>query len=61
MNRMSFISGIIFVVLAVMVFLLADGLRRWYSGILFALIGAVLLVNAMRQGRVPDQQNQSGK
>jgi drug/metabolite transporter (DMT)-like permease len=44
---------------AVIVFVFAHGLRRWYSGIFFALIGAVMLVNAVRWRQIADRQNQS--
>ncbi len=48
MNRVGLVCGILCVVLAVIVFVFADGLRRWYSGMFFAIMGAVLLVNARR-------------
>ncbi|UCG86271.1 MAG: hypothetical protein JSW71_20595 [Gemmatimonadota bacterium] len=51
-SKTAFVSGIICIVLAVVVFVLADGLRRWYSGIFFAIIGLVVLLNALRWQRV---------
>lgn len=48
MNKIALIFGIAFLVLAVLVFVLADGLRRWYSGLFFAVIGAILVTIAMR-------------
>jgi hypothetical protein len=43
--------GILCLLLAVAIFLFAEGLRRWYSGIFFAVMGVVLLVNAGRRRR----------
>jgi hypothetical protein len=40
--------GVLFLVVAVAVFVFADGMRRWYSGIFFAIIGAVALAQALR-------------
>jgi hypothetical protein len=47
MRRMTLVPGMFFVVLAVIVLLFADGLRRWYSGMFFAIIGTVTLLNAL--------------
>lgn len=55
MSKMALISGILCIVLAVIVFVFADGLRRWYSGIFFAIMGTVMLVNALRWRRVADE------
>ncbi|PLX22414.1 MAG: hypothetical protein C0600_16640 [Ignavibacteria bacterium] len=52
-NKAFIILGILCVVLAVIVFIFADGLRRWYSGIFFAIIGTVML-NAWRSRRGAD-------
>ena len=46
MSKVALVSGILCIVLAVKVFVFADGLRRWYSGIFFAVTGTVLLVSA---------------
>lgn len=43
--------GIICLGLAVAVFVFAEGLRRWYSGGFFAVMGIVMLVNAYRWHR----------
>jgi peptidoglycan/LPS O-acetylase OafA/YrhL len=51
MSKMYLVLGILFIVLAVIIFVFADGLRRWYSGIFFAIIGTVILVNALRKRR----------
>jgi hypothetical protein len=48
MFNLALITGILCVVLSVVVFLFADGLRRWYSGLFFLLIGIVMLLNAFR-------------
>jgi len=45
---MSLVLGILCIVVAMIVFVFADGLRRWYSGIFFAMIGTVMLVNFLR-------------
>jgi len=49
MSKVSLAFGILFIVLAVIIFVFADGLRRWYSGIFFAVMGTVALVNALRR------------
>jgi len=41
-------------VLALIVFVFADGLRRYYSGIFFAVIGTIMLVHALRWRRGTD-------
>jgi hypothetical protein len=55
MSKATLVIGILFMALAVTVFVFADGLRRWYSGIFFAVIGAVTLANALRWRRVADE------
>jgi hypothetical protein len=55
MSKVGLVTGILCVVLAVIVFVFADGLRRWYSGIFFAIIGATTLVSALRWRRVADE------
>ena len=47
--------GILFIVLAVIVFAFAEGLRRYYSGIFFAILGTVTLVGALRGQRDADK------
>ena len=59
--KLALISGVLWIVLAVIVFIFADGLRRWYSGIFFALLGTVTLINALRWRRVSDMHDQSGE
>jgi hypothetical protein len=51
MSKVGLVCGILFIVLAVIVFVFADGLRRWYSGIFFAIIGTVTLVNTLHWQR----------
>ena len=53
MSKVGLVSGIVCIVLAVIVFVFADGLRRWYSGIFFAFMGTVMLVNAQRWRHLP--------
>jgi hypothetical protein len=55
MSKMSLVFGMLCIAIAVVVFLFADGLRRWYSGIFFALIGTVMVVNFLRWRRIADQ------
>jgi hypothetical protein len=55
MSKVALISGILCIILAVIVFVFADGLRRWYSGVFFAMMGALLLTNAVRWRRVADE------
>ena len=45
------VLGVLFIVLAVIILVFASGLRRWYSGIFFALIGTVTLLNGLRWRR----------
>jgi hypothetical protein len=51
MSKLALVTGILCCVLAVIIFIFADGLRRWYSGIFFALIGVVTLLQAARWRR----------
>lgn len=48
LRKVALTIGPISLVLAVVITIFADGLRRWYSGLFFVLIGAVLLFNARR-------------
>jgi len=51
MRRVALYFGSFFLVLALVILIFADGLRRWYSGIFFALIGTVTLLNTLRWRR----------
>jgi hypothetical protein len=51
MSKAGLVCGILFIVLAVIVLAFADGPRRWYSGIFFAILAAATLVNALRAAR----------
>ena len=51
MSKTTWILGILCLVLAVIILVFAEGLRRWYSGIFFALLGSVMLVNGLRRRR----------
>jgi hypothetical protein len=51
MDRLVLVAGILSLALSAVIFILADGLRRWYSGGFFALIGIVMLVNHFRWRR----------
>jgi len=51
MKTSTLVMGILFLVLAAVILVVADGARRWYSGLFFALIGVVSLVSAVRWSR----------
>ena len=55
MSKLALVLGVLFILLALIILVFADGLRRWYSGIFFAIIGTVILVNALRSRRIPDE------
>jgi hypothetical protein len=48
MSRLALVVGILCILFALVILGLADGLRRWYSGLFFALLGIVMLINAVR-------------
>ena len=48
MNRLNLILALLSFALAVIIFLLADGARRWYSSAFFVVLGAVMLVSVKR-------------
>jgi hypothetical protein len=52
---MALVSGSVLIALAVLVFVFADGLRRWYAGAFFAIMGTAVLVNALRWRRTAGQ------
>jgi hypothetical protein len=54
MSKMALFSGIVLMALAVLVFVFADGLRRWYAGGFFAVMGIAVLANALRWRRTAD-------
>ena len=54
MSKASLVMGVLCLVLALVILVFADGLRRWYSGLFFLLMGAVALTNAIRMRRVAD-------
>lgn len=51
MNKLALVVGILCCVAAVVIFIFADGARRWYSGIFFAVLGGVTLAQALRWRR----------
>ena len=51
MRRVALVSGVICLVVAIIVFAFAHGLRRWYSGIFFVFMAAVMFLNAWRWRR----------
>jgi hypothetical protein len=55
MSRMVLVLGVLFILLALVILVFADGLRRWYSGIFFGIIGTVTLLNALRRRRTSEE------
>jgi len=49
--KLYLIIAIIFFILSVIIFILADGLRRWYSGSFFLIMGGVVLSKAIYEYR----------
>jgi len=43
--------AIVFITLSVVIFIMADGLRRWYSGTFFLILGGALLTRTLIQNR----------
>ncbi len=58
MSKMALVSGIVCIVMAVIVFTFAEGLRRWYSGGFFALMATVMLVNSLRWRRAAARRDE---
>lgn len=55
MRKSVMILGLLFFGLGIVVLVFADGLRRWYSGIFFILIGAVAFANGVaRRGEAQE-------
>ena len=48
MNRLYLILTVLSLALAVIIFLFADGARRWYSSAFFVVLGVVMLASAKR-------------
>jgi hypothetical protein len=55
MSKVGLVLGVLFLVLAVIILVFADGLRRWYSGVFFAIIGTVTLLNTLHWRRSPKE------
>ena len=47
MRKSSLVLGSLFILLAVAILVFAEGPRRWYSGLFFALLGTVAVLNAV--------------
>lgn len=54
MSKMALVLGVLCIVASVIVLVFADGLRRWYSGVFFAFLGVLMLLNAKRWRRDTD-------
>ena len=48
-----------FIILSLIIFFMVDGLRRWYSGIFFLLLGIVTFVNTIVQNSSKINQRKS--
>lgn len=57
MKKIELIIGTICLALAVIIFIYAEGLRRWYSGMFFAIIAVAMFLNAWRRQRIADKQD----
>lgn len=51
LQKTYLILGIFSIFIAAIIFVFGDGLRRWYSGIFFVILGFVLIGNAKRLGK----------
>ena len=51
LQKTFLIFGIFSFFIAAVIFVFGDGLRRWYSGIFFVILGVVLIGNAKRLGK----------
>ncbi len=54
MKRSSLVIGLIFLVLAVVIFIFADGLRRYYSGGFFLMLAVFLIWSSRRKTSDPE-------
>ena len=54
-GKATLVLGVLCIVLALIILVFASGLRRWYSGIFFALIGTVSLLNGRRWRRASEE------
>jgi len=53
--KLGFTGAVLFLGLSLVIFLFADGLRRWYSGIFFFILGGTMLSNAIYWRRHTDE------
>jgi len=51
LQKTFLIFGIFSFFIAAVIFVFGDGLRRWYSGIFFVILGVALIANAKRPGK----------
>lgn len=56
--RVALIIAIIFIILSVFIFIMADGLRRLYSGLIFLIMGAGIFATALYQYRNSKEDSQ---
>ena len=43
--------AIVFIILSIIIFIMADGLRRWYSGAFFSIMGLTLFTKSIYEYR----------
>ena len=55
MKKVTIIIGILSILIAIIVFVFADGFRRLYSGVFFTILGIVALSNALYWSRKADK------
>jgi len=48
LRKLALVLGPICLVMAVVILVYADGMRRWYSGLFFVVMGTVALLSARR-------------
>jgi|GEM_PF-1895770 len=62
MNRWSIALAIVSFLLALVIFIFADGLRRYYSSLFFVILGVALLVTErvrLRRQSEPGQEQEA--
>ena len=55
MRRLGFILGVVFFGLGLFILVYAEGLRRWYAGLFFILLGLVTFLNALVRKEDPGE------
>ncbi len=50
-QKLYLLIATMFIILSVIIFIMADGLRRWYSGGFFLIMGGIVLSKAINKFR----------